>query len=409
MSENKDKEQLVENFFYLSLFQVACYIFPLLTIPYLARIIGTEGFGKIAFAAAVVSWIQIVVDWGFNYTATREVAKNRDDVNFVSDVFSNVFWAKCIISVVSLFFLIGLIVLIPLFRDNALVILVTYVMIFGNILFPSWFFQAIEKMKFVAIFNFVIKLIFTLFVFLFIDSPDDYVLQPFFISVGFLFCGMVSMWIILKRWKYKLFAPNLTRIFAEIKQSKDMFLNNLMLNSYTNFTVLLLGFFGGGHANGVFDGGNKFAAISQQFLQVVTRVFFPFLSRKTEKHSLYAILNMSVGVLFSLFLFICAPYIVEIFLSPEFLDSVIVLRILAVSIPFVAMNNVYGINYLVIVHQEKLLRNITLFSSFAGLLAAYPLISSFSYCGAAITVFISRFLLGCLACCFALLQKRKAK
>ena len=66
----KATEQLVENFFYLSLFQVACYIFPLLTIPYLARIIGTEGFGKIAFAAAVVSWIQIVVDWGFNYTAT---------------------------------------------------------------------------------------------------------------------------------------------------------------------------------------------------------------------------------------------------------------------------------------------------------------------------------------------------
>lgn len=66
------------NFMWLSALQVAGYVFPLITMPYLARIIGVEGFGKIAFASAIMVWIQTIADWGFNLTATRDVAQNRE-------------------------------------------------------------------------------------------------------------------------------------------------------------------------------------------------------------------------------------------------------------------------------------------------------------------------------------------
>ena len=106
IKKSKDGRTLVANFSYLTLLQVAGYIFPLITMPYLARVIGVEGFGKIAFASAIIVWFQTVSDWGFNFTATRDVAKNRDNKEKVSEIFSNVLWARCILTVVSFLLLV---------------------------------------------------------------------------------------------------------------------------------------------------------------------------------------------------------------------------------------------------------------------------------------------------------------
>ena len=120
--QSKDGKVLVENFAYLSLLQVAGYAFPLITMPYLARVIGVEGFGRIAFASAIMVWIQTVADWGFNYTATRDVAKNREDKDKVSDIFSRVLWARCLLMFLSFVLLVLLVLLIPKFRENTAVI-----------------------------------------------------------------------------------------------------------------------------------------------------------------------------------------------------------------------------------------------------------------------------------------------
>ena len=150
---SKDEKVLLSNFAYLSLLQVAGYVFPLLTLPYLARVIGASGFGKIAFASAIMVWIQTVADWGFNYTATRDVARCRDDKQRVSEIFSNVFWARCLLMAVSFVVLMALVFAIPKLRAEADVILVSFLMIPGHILFPDWFFQAIERMKYITILN----------------------------------------------------------------------------------------------------------------------------------------------------------------------------------------------------------------------------------------------------------------
>ena len=93
-SQSKEGKVIVQNFGYLSLLQIANYIFPLITVPYVARTIGVEGYGKIAFAAGVVIWFQAVADWGFNYTSLRAVSKNRDNKDKISEIFSHVLWAR---------------------------------------------------------------------------------------------------------------------------------------------------------------------------------------------------------------------------------------------------------------------------------------------------------------------------
>ena len=392
--DSKDGNTVVKNFGYLTLLQVAGYVFPLITMPYLAGVIGTAGFGKLAFASAIICWVQTIADWGFTYTATRDVAQSREDTSKVSEIFSNVLWARLSLSLLSLLVLVGCILLIPSFREDYDIILLTFLMVPGSILFPDWFFQALEKMKYTTIFNLAVKFVFTVLVFICIRKENDYVLQPLLTSVGYIVCGTASMWLILRRWGYRLLRPRLGVIWTTIKGSADVFLNNLMPNLYNSFSVMLLGAIAGPTASGIYDGGNKFVSTASSFHNVLSRVFFPFLSRRIDKAGLFARINMLTGTGISLLLFIAAPLIVKIFLSPEFSESVTVLRIFAISMIFLVMSNTYGTNYLILVHKERALRNITAVCSVIGMLLSYPLVSGLSYIGAALTVCISRFLLG---------------
>lgn len=394
VAKNKDAKTVAGNFIWLSVLRVVGYIFPLITMPYLARVVGVEGFGKIAFAAAIMVWIQTIADWGFNFTATRDVAQNRDDVQKVSEIFSNVLWARCLLMFVSLTTLLILIAVVPKFRTEWDIILITFLMIPGHILFPDWFFQAIEKMKYITILNLLSKLVFTLAVFIFIKEKEDYILQPLLTSLGYVVAGIVSMYVIIKRWKYRIFPPSFNGIISTIKKSSDVFLNNLFPNLYASFSSVLLGIYCGSTANGIYDAGAKFVKIANEIVNIISRVFFPFLSRKINKHSMYAKLSLGVSVAMAAVLYFAAPLIIRIFFTPEFSDAVIVLRILSLMIIAISISNIYGTNYMIIQGYERQLRNITIVCSIIGFIVAFPLTHHLSYIGKALVMVISNGLLG---------------
>lgn len=394
INSSKDGKTVFANFGYLSLLQVAGYVFPLISMPYLARVIGADGFGKIAFASAIVVWIQTISDWGFNLTATRDVAQNRDNKELVSRIISNVLWARSVLTLLSGIILLLVVLLVPYLRENADIIFVTFLLVPGYILFPEWFFQAIEKMKYTTFFNLFLKLVFTVAVFVFIHKREDYLIQPLLTTIGYLLCGIGALYLIFKKWGYTLYKPQWIEIFKTIRNSTDVFVNNLMPNLYNSFSVMLLGFFGGSTANGIYDGGNRFPSIFYQFQSVLSRAFYPFLSRRPDKHSFYAKLNIVSALVGSVILVLISPLIIKIMLGDEFEKSVVVMQILSFSVVFLAMGYTYGTNFLIINHKEKPLRNLTFISSIIGMCVSVPLVYYFSYIGAAVTVLLCRGLLG---------------
>lgn len=409
INNNQDGKVLIANFGYLSLLQIASYFFPLITMPYLAKVIGPEGFGKIAFAGAIMVWFTTIADWGFNFTATRDVAKHRDDKEIVSKIFSNVLWARLILMMISLFFLIAIVYIIPKFRENADIIFMTFLLIPGHIMFPDWFFQAIERMKYITVLNLISKTFFTIAIFIFIKEKSDYLIQPLLVSLGYLVSGIIAMYYVLVRWKYKLYKPSLKTIIKTIKNSTDVFVNNLMPTFYNAFSTILLGFVGGDVANGLYESGTKFTNMFQQFLGVLSRTFFPFLSRRIDKHSVYAKINIGTSTLFAITLIILAPILVNIFYTSEFIYAVNVIRITSISLIFLAIGNVYGTNYLIIINKEKQLRNITLISSIIGFVLSFPLIHKYDVIGAALVVTITRGILGFMTMWYAHYLKNKYK
>lgn len=394
VNKSKDGKVLASNFGYLMLLQIAGYIFPLLTIPYLARVIGVEGFGKIAFATAVIVWFRTVTDWGFNYTATRDVAQNKENWEKVSEIFSNVLWAKIILALISFMLLLVAISIIPYFRENQAILLVTFLLVPGNVFYPEWFFQAIERMKFITIFNLASKLLFTILVFVFIKQKPDFILQPLFISLGYVVSGGVSMYLIIVNWKVKLYKPNFSSIYETIRSSKDVFITNAMPNFYNSLAIVLLGFWGGSVANGIYDAGRKFVGIANSFMTIIVRVIFPYLSRKINKHDLFAKVYLAVSILGSISLFIVSPILIKIFFTEDFYGAEIVLKISSISIFLVALSKTYGVNYLIIKGYENNLRNITIVCSVLGFVISLILVYNYSYIGAALTLVITQAVLG---------------
>lgn len=394
INKSKDGKVLASNFGYLMLLQIAGYIFPLITIPYLARVIGVEGFGKIAFAAAVVVWFQTVSDWGFNYTATRDIARNRDNPEKVSEIFSNVLWARIVLMLLSFMLLIIAITAIPYFKENQTILLVTFLLVPGHIFFPEWFFQAMERMKFITIFNLASKALFTVLVFIFIKEKSDFILQPLFISLGYVVSGIVSMYLIVVKWGVSISKPQWASIYHTIRSSTDIFISNIMPNLYNSLTVVLLGFWGGSVANGIYDAGRKFVTLAHLFMTVIARVTFPFLSRKIEKHDVFAKVYLLISLLGSAFLFFTASIIIKIFFTEEFYEAEIVLKISSISIFLVALSRVYGTNYLIIKGFEKELRNITFICSIIGFAISLPLVYYYNYIGATLTLVIIQAILG---------------
>ena len=206
--------------------------------------------------------------------------------------------------------------------------------------------------------------------------------------------GIASIVIIRKKLNIRYIRPNIKSIIESIKASTDIFINQLMPNLYNSFSVMLLGFFGGSAANGKLDGGTKFVNLCNQMMSVITRTFFPFLSRNISKHYIYAKWNIIVSSAISLLLFIFAPLIVDIFLTDEFVDSILVLRIMALSVLFLTLSSVYGTNYLIVQNKEKILRKITIVSSLIGFAISVPMVYYFDYIGAAITITLTRGILG---------------
>lgn len=391
---SKDGRILLANFGYLSLLQISSYIFPLLTIPYLARVIGVEKFGKIAFAAAIMIWFRSFMDWGFNLTATRDIAIHRNNHNIVSDIFNNVLWAKVVLMIFSYIILSIMTLTIPLFRDNWQIIAVTSTFLLTQAIMPVWFFQALEKMKFITIFGIISKTVFTFAVFVFIKNESQYLLQPIFITLGNAITGIIAMYMITRKWSYKIKISSKKKIIESIKSSTDVFINDIMPNFYNSFSVISLGYFSGSISNGLLEAGMKFTRFFEQVLGLLSQVFFPFLSRKIEKHNIFIKLNIYSSLLFSIVVFLLAPFVIKLFYTQDFYNAIIVLRITAFSIFFSSLINVYGTNFLLIKRCEKVLRRITVYSSFIGFALSFPLIYYFDYIGAAVTITLTKALLG---------------
>jgi polysaccharide transporter, PST family len=209
----KNYRRLVENFFSLSVLNAISFLFPLITVPFLTRVLGPETFGLVSFAMVVIQYFIIFTNFGFAYSATQQISINQNDKKRISDIFSAVITVKLIISAICGVFLVLMILFFQQFRAHYLIFIYTFGIVIGDALVPVWLFQGMEKMKFITLVNFVSKLVFTLLIFVFVRAESDYLIVPLFNTCGYLIAGVISFIIAYRTFRLDLVHPK----FSEIK------------------------------------------------------------------------------------------------------------------------------------------------------------------------------------------------
>ena len=405
--KSEEGKTLIGKFISLVIMKLVSFALPLVTLPYLANVLGADMFGAIAYASAIMVIVETITNWGFEYTATRDVAVNRENVTIISRIYFQVFYTRIALAMICLLLLWIAIQTIYSLKQYQVLLYFTFLYIPGNILFPSWFFQAMERMKYITVLDVLSKLIFTGLIFIVIKSQADYVYQPLLNACGYIVSGIIAQIIIFGQFHLQFIKPDLKACFNRLRKSTDMFISLILPNLYTNFSTILLRVTCGEFATGVYSGGQRFQTIIDQMTQVLSRTFFPFLARHKDKHHIYVAISGCIAVIASLSMFFLADWFVSVFLTPEFKDAIYVMKILSVTPFFLFLMNTYGTNYLVIIGKENILRNIIIVVSLLGFILTWLITPKYSYIGVATTITIVWGIRGCLTFLWAKKEQKK--
>lgn len=379
---------LTKNFSALAVLQAMRYLIPFIVLPYVTPIIGVTHFGEIAVAYAIALIFQTVVNFSFDFIGARDVARNREDMGKVSEIVSTILCARIVLYVIAFVLLGGIVLAVPKFREIWLLILISVATAFFSMHVSEWFFQGIEKMEHITIVNVISRVVYIVLIFTFIKEREDYLLYPIFNLLGFVMASMYSIVMMTRKYKCRLHIPPFSKILDSFKIGKDLFVNQVCMSLCINLPNILLGTISGSAAAGLYDAAGKLHNAGKHSIDVLNRTFFPFLSRQMDKHTGYRRINFFFSLLLAVLLFFLAPLLIRLLYSDEFLPAIPLLRILAVSVFFTGISSAYGVNYLLLIGREKLLRNITLTVTLLGVVLFVVLTYLYSTVGAAVAVVI---------------------
>ncbi len=324
-----EKKRLLENFISLGALQIVSYVIPLISLPYLSRVLGVEKFGLVFFAFAFMQYFIMLTDYGFELSATREIAINRHNTNNLSNIFSSVLFVKFQLLIVSFIILCLMVLFIPKFTQYWKVFLLSFLMVVGNAIYPVWFFQGMERMKYITFLNILSKTIFLVLIFVFVKQQSDYEIVPLLNSLGFLVSGMIGLFFTFKTFKIKFYMPKLTSIKKQFRYSSEFFLSRISVTALTNTNTFCLGLISSNVAVGYYVAAEKILLALKGLQMPIKNALYPYIS-KYKDLKFYKKIYFPIVIsnfLICLIMFIFAKELIILFYGNEMVKAYKILRI----------------------------------------------------------------------------------
>jgi PST family polysaccharide transporter len=371
--------------------QAGSYILPLINIPYLLRVIGPEHYGLVAFSQAVMAYFVTLNDYGFNLSATRELAVRRDDRALRSELYSAVMAIKCSLCLVSFVILCALVRFVPRFHSDRAVFFASFGIVVGTMLFPQWFFQGIEKMYWISMVNLTANLIFTLGIYFLVRRSSDYLIAAMIQAAGKVVAGILGLIILFSTEHVELTVPTLAQIRHRLFDGWHLFMSTAAATLYTSSNAVVLGFVCGMTEVGYFSAAYKVFAAGQMLVSPMCQAIYPHVCSLAHRSSELAIdylrkaMIVIGGLTFAggLLVLLLAPMIVRLAMGARYMASVPVLQLMAL-IPFVcAVNNIYGTQGMLNFGMKRQYSRIILLSALINNIILVPLCFWFKAPGAA--------------------------
>lgn len=322
--KDKIKGTVFKNYIYLLMIQGANFILPLITIPYLVRTLGINKFGIVMVAQSFAILLTIITEFGLDMSATRQVALIKNDKRKVSQYFFDVFFLKMFLVIVAFIILAFFIFYVDKFSREYLVYFFSFGMVFGQALFPAFFFRGIEEMRIVTIINVLAKVIFTISVFIIIKTPGDYYYVPILNGLGFILSGCLGFILSLKYVSFM--KPIFNEAISIAKESFSLFLSNLAVSFYTKINTLIVGIFISDSVAGVYSSMEKLVVATKSIYIPLYQALFPNIVVK-DKITIVSIINKmkyymgALGAIISFLIFLFAVDILNLIYNDEMITS----------------------------------------------------------------------------------------
>ncbi len=392
----KNNNVLVRNFSALTILQISQYVFPLITFPYLVRVLEPKGYGLVAFITAFIGYFKIITDYGFNLSATKEISRNRKNKEKLSEIFSSVITVKIILFVLSFFLLLPVVSVIPKFNQNSNLYFIAFISVVGSVLFPIWFFQGLERMSFITIINLIVKTLWVISIFIFVIVKEDLYLVLLLESLSSITIGIIGIMSVKYYWKINLTFVGFKKIKKQFKESWYYFLSTISISFYTISNVFILGLFVNYQIVGFFSAADKIRVAIQNITAISGQTIFPHLSLKFKEskelalHFIKKYLKIFgiISFVLSLILFFFAKEIIYLVLGSSYGKSVILLKILS-FLPFIIfLSNIAGVQIMLNLDYKKEFTKIIFAAGIINIFLSFLFVPIFfEYATASVVVF----------------------
>lgn len=388
------RRSLVESIFSLYILQGLNYIIPMATLPYLVRVLGMEMYGMMAFAQSFAQYFVQLTDYGFNLSATRAIAKQNDNRPVVSLIFCSVLVIKLLLTLVGALILIAVIGLVARFRQNSAFFFVAYAAVVGGVLFPTWFFQGMEQMRYISVVIGISRLLGAVALFVFVHRPSDALLALGIQSIVPVFSGVIGLWIAFRKFHLHFVRPPLSDLKLALVEGWHLFISQAAVSLYTNTNVFLVGLLAGNLQAGYFSAAEKLIRAAQGLITPISQAVFPHVNALAARSRDLAVRFTSRILLWMGSISLFASFLLLAFARPVALlcfghaatGSVPIIRWIA-FLPFiVAVSNVLGVQTMIPFGFDRQFSRILIIAGVFNVSLAIPLIHLFAAQGAGASV-----------------------
>ena len=379
-------------------------IFPLITFPYISRILDVENIGKISFAKSLVSYFSLIAAFGISSYAIREGAGCRGNKNdfekFANEIFTlNIFTS----SIACILLGITTIIFPQLYVYKKLIFLQGLVVLFAP-LAVDWINNIYEDFLYITIRSITVQIISIVLMFIFVKQQQDYYKYAAISVFSACMANIINYFYVRKYVKLKICIGN--NLIKHFKVTIIFFVNSIASTIYLNSDTTLIGLICNDTAVGLYSTATKIYSILKQLINAFAAVTIPRLSYlyKNEREKFYNLVEKLINtiILFSLpaafGMVIISSDLITLIAGKNYLEAKTALSILALAIPFAALAYIVANGILIAVQREKSVLLGTVISALINILLNFIVIPIYKQNGAAFTTLVAEIIMLLISC-----------
>jgi polysaccharide transporter, PST family len=386
---------IVKNAGWLGLIQILNYLIPFLTLPVVTRAFGPTVFGILATLNAYAAYISVIVQYGFDFTGVRAIARSNTDIVKLSETVSTIFGAQILLGAVALaVFFVALPVIVPNGADYKLVGLIVLIQMFATAATPLWVFVGLEQIRSLALAQLVFRTLAAALVIFLIRAPGDLFLYVNINCVAAVAILIVTL-VVLGRHHIRWQIPMPADLLSAIRQGAYFFISKASISLYTTTTTLLVAIVLGSTAAGQFALADRIRIVAAGIIGPLNTAINPLLFRvagrvETDEEAttqrVYFLGILTLSALISIGLFVFAPLIIRLLAGDAFHDAILLLRIIA-FLPFIiTLSTKFGYQTMIPLHMDREFMCIVISAAVFGLTGLFIVMKTLGLTGAALAM-----------------------